>query len=143
MSEIKVRQQALEASGKFIRTIITELFVKTLKEICEILESDHQLFYKLENKGNEAGIYLFKHKNDVPEKQNIRFSYRVKIESPEQVIVYSSGLDPDLNAFRPKDIFGDFEKMDISNITSSQVYHNFLERFKASEIKKLESENKT
>lgn len=70
-------------------------------------------------------------------KQN-EFEYVIKVNNVDQITTYSSALDPDTDSFRPKDIFGDFGKLDISELNEKNIIDDFFERYKRFSIKKIE-----
>jgi hypothetical protein len=138
MLEIKQKQQSLENIKKQVNSIITNLLVPSFNKIGRIIQSEYNIFYNTEEDWNQAVLTFYNNFNDLELKQNCKFQYHFKIENFNQVIVYSSGLDPDLNAFRPQNIFGDYEILEINNIKEEQIFRDVLEKYKISQFKYLE-----
>ncbi len=115
-------------NSDFINDFVKPIFI----ELKEQFFLKYNMPCQIECKDDQITFLIYQSKEEI-------FKYKLRVLSKEQIIVYSSNIDPDMDAFKPKDIFGDYQKLDINNISQENIIDDLLEKYKSSEIFKIKS----
>lgn len=113
-AKLELEKSKLSEINFFLNNTIKLSFEKIKKSLKE--DFNINSYYQLSD--NSLEFHILEDKNlFLP-----LFVYKIKIEDENNLTVYTINDDPDINAFKPRDIFGDIQTLNIFFTYGTRYY---------------------